>query len=100
MKSRRNILFSALTLFTLALSSASAFAETKEFDVYAVEINKTKYWLPSEVSQKKGAEFSLDKGAQFTVKKGDTVVFHPVSKIQGANNIHGFAIKEYNVSAL
>ena len=61
-----------------------AFANTREFFVNAIELSEVKMWLPSN----------------FTVKKGDTVVFHLKSKIKGANNIHGFTIKDYGVEVL
>jgi plastocyanin len=87
---------------SLILSSMNAFAETREFKVDAVEINKTKYWLPAHFKIKKNdLKFKVPAEAgDFTVKKGDTVIFRLVSKIGGANNIHGFAIDEYKIEAL
>jgi plastocyanin len=100
-KSARSSSLSLLATLGVLFFSVPVFAaETHEFDVQAVQINQAKYWLPTEMSQKKGAEFSLKNGATFTVKKGDTVIFHPISKIEGPNNIHGFAIDEFKVAAV
>ena len=98
MKLSRLSVFFCVSL--LSLTSLSAFAETRQFFVEALEKNKTKFWIPTKASMKEGAAFSEKEGVKFTVKKGDTVVFHLVSKIKGANNIHGFAIDEYKVEAL
>jgi len=92
---------SFVTALGVLLVSFSAFAaETREFDIEAVQLNKVKYWRPTEAAVKKGAQFSPKDGVKFTVKKGDTVILHPVSKIEGPNNIHGFAIDEFKVEAL
>ena len=94
-------LLTALSFVCLS-TSLTVFADTKEFFVNAVEINKTKYWLPADLKiDQKDPHFKVKEGAgDFTVKKGDTVVFHLLSKIGGANNIHGFAIDEFKVEAL
>ncbi|MFZ9596740.1 MAG: cupredoxin domain-containing protein [Bdellovibrionia bacterium] len=65
-------------------SSASVFAEVREIQATAVEINGTKFWIPSSI----------------VVKKGDTVKLHLTSKVPGANNVHGFAIEAYKIQAL
>lgn len=71
------------TLLTLSLlvGSSLALAETRSFTAVSVEIDGTKFWLPSS----------------FTVKKGDKVKFKIVSKVPGTNSIHGFTIKDFNV---
>ena len=73
-----------LVFSCLGLCSLSAFAETREFNVNAVEMSNAKFWLPSS----------------FTAKKGDTLLFHLKSKIKGKNNIHGFSIKDYGIEVL
>jgi nitrosocyanin len=72
-------LFCALSLFC-ALAS-SAYAETRTFNVTAVEVDGTKFWLP----------------ANLIVKKGDTVKIHAVSKVPGQNSVHGFAIDAFKI---
>lgn len=78
--------FFVLSLFGIANSFTTfTFAsETKTLSVTAVEISGTKFWLPSTL----------------VVKKGDSVKIHAISKVGGANNIHGFAIDEFKVQAL
>ncbi len=56
----------------------------QNFEVVAVEISGTKFWLPSTL----------------IVKKGDIIKIHAVSKIGGKNNIHGYAIDEFKVEQL
>ncbi|MGZ3698472.1 MAG: cupredoxin domain-containing protein [Bdellovibrionota bacterium] len=70
-----------IILILAFLSSLSAFAENRSFRADAVEIDGTKFWLPSS----------------FTVKKGDKVKIHIVSKVPGPNSVHGFAIDDYKV---
>src|SRR3954451_17464884 len=102
MKLNRVSILTRTALVALIFVSLNAYAETKEFKVDAIEINKTKYWLPADFKAKKNdPNFKVPEGAgDFKVKKGDTVVFHLISKIGGKNNIHGFAIDEYKVEAL
>ena len=71
------------TLFLICafLASSAAFAEARTFNVSAVEVDGVKFWLPSTL----------------VVKKGDTVKIHAVSKVPGANSVHGFAIDAFNV---
>src|SRR4051812_15773926 len=69
-----------LALSVLGLSAAS-YAETRTFNAVAVEIDGTKFWLPST----------------FYVKKGDKVKFHLINKVPGAGSVHGFAIADYKV---
>lgn len=77
---------SGLIAITIACSFASipSFAATQEFDIDVVEMSKTKFWMPSV----------------FVVEEGDTVVFHPVSKLEGPNNVHGFKIEGYEVEVI
>ena len=71
------------TLFValLSLVASTAYAETRTFNTVAVEIDGEKFWIPSS----------------FTVKKGDTVKIHAVSKVPGANSVHGFAIDAFKI---
>lgn len=70
-------------LMTLALFLVPviSYAETQTIQEVAVEVNGTKFWIPSTI----------------TVKKGDTVKIHAVSKIPGENSVHGFAIDAYKI---
>jgi nitrosocyanin len=68
-------------LLLVFLMASSLRAETRDFSLTAVEVNGTKFWLPSSL----------------IVKKGDTVKIHAVSKVPGAGNTHGFAIDEFKV---
>ncbi len=92
----------ATSLISLAIWSSSAFAKDHIFKLNAVEINKTKYWLPADFKiPKNSPNFKVPQNAaDFSVKKGDTVIFQLVSKIKGPNNIHGFAIDDYKIEAL
>jgi len=63
------------------LVSSLASAETRSFNLYTVEIQGTKFWLPSSI----------------TVKKGDTVKIKATSKVPGANSVHGFSIDDFKV---
>jgi nitrosocyanin len=63
------------------LAASAAFAETRSFTQYAVEIDGVKFWLPSTI----------------IVKKGDTVKIHAVSKVPGANSVHGLAIDAFKI---
>lgn len=70
-----------MTLASLITLAPAAFADTRSFNVYAVEVDGVKFWLPSTL----------------VVKKGDTVKIHAVSKIPGANSVHGFAIDAFKI---
>lgn len=74
----KNALLIVLSTFVL---SQAALAETKNFTMVAVEIDGTKFWLPSTL----------------IVKKGDRIKIRIVSKVPGANSVHGFAIDEFKV---
>ncbi|MEO5969655.1 MAG: hypothetical protein ABIQ95_06980 [Bdellovibrionia bacterium] len=67
-----------------SFSSAKAFAETLNINVVAIEVDGTKFWLPSMI----------------VAKKGDTVNIHAVSKVPGQNNVHGFAIDQFKIAGL
>ena len=65
------------------LFAATSFAEVRSFQEVAVEVNGTKFWLPSSI----------------TVKKGDSVKIHVVSKVPGdpKASVHGFAIDQFKI---
>jgi nitrosocyanin len=71
----------ASLLFILAGSTSAFAAETRTFNIDAVELSGAKFWLPSEV----------------VVKKGDTVKIHLTSKVAAPGNVHGFAIDAYKI---
>lgn len=64
--------------------SVAARAEVRSIEVVAIEAGGTKFWLPSTI----------------LAKKGDLVKIHAVSKVPGANNLHGFAIDAFKVQEL
>jgi nitrosocyanin len=76
--------FSAILFLAVGFATTGAFAEVRTFQEYAVEVGGVKFWLPSTL----------------TVRKGDTVKIKAISKLGGANNIHGFAIDEFKVQEL
>ena len=53
-----------------------------EVQSVAVEVNGTKFWIPSHI----------------TVNKGDTVKLHLVSKVPAPNTVHGFAIEAFKIA--
>lgn len=73
--------FAPIALALGLLIASAAHAETRTFNVVAVEVDGTKFWLPSTL----------------VVKKGDTVKIHAVSKVPGANSVHGFSIDAYKI---
>lgn len=56
-------------------------ADTKTFNIVAVDVSGVKMWLPSTL----------------TVNKGDVVKIHAVTKIKAPGNAHGFAIPGYRI---
>jgi plastocyanin len=73
------VLSAGLAMWGMSLQAYSS--ETRSFQETAVEINGTKFWLPSTI----------------TVKKGDHVKIKLVSKVPGAGSVHGFQIEGYDV---
>ncbi|MBU6375518.1 MAG: cupredoxin domain-containing protein [Bdellovibrionales bacterium] len=58
-----------------------AFSAERTFRLLTVEINGTKFWLPSTL----------------VVQKGDTVKIEAVTKLEGASAIHGLSIPEMKI---
>ncbi len=56
-------------------------AAERSFRLYTVEINGTKFWLPSTI----------------VVNKGDTVKIEAVTKLEGAASIHGLSIPDVKI---
>ena len=54
---------------------------TKSFTLVSVEVDDTKFWLPSVIA----------------VEQGDTVKLTLKNQVPGASNQHGFTIPAYNV---
>ena len=77
--------FALAVIFGLGLSQAACVSntspETRSFELHAIEVNGTKYWQPSTL----------------TVRQGDTVKLKLISKVPGANSVHGFAIDAFSV---
>lgn len=73
--------FAALLCAALPLSASAA---KKEFRLYTVEVDGVKFWIPSTV----------------IVKKGDRVKMELVSKVPGANSVHGFAIDAFKIQEI
>ena len=74
-------LMTILGFIAVVSAASSALAETRSFRLDAVEIDGVKFWLPSTI----------------VVKKGDTVKIEAMSKVPGANSVHGLEIKEFKV---
>lgn len=55
---------------------------TKSFTLVSVEINDTKFWLPSTI----------------TVDQGDKVKLTLKNQVPGASNQHGFNLAAYNIT--
>jgi nitrosocyanin len=68
-----------------APSAAAAPAEepgTKSFTLVSVEVDGTKFWLPSAIA----------------VEQGDKVKLTLINNVPGASNQHGFTIPAYNIT--
>ncbi len=68
-----------------APSAAAAPADepgTRSFTVVSVEVDGTKFWLPSAIA----------------VEQGDKVKLTLINNVPGASNQHGFTIPAYNVT--
>ena len=68
-----------------APSAAAAPAEepgNKSFTLVSVEVDGTKFWLPSAIA----------------VEQGDKVKLTLINNVPGASNQHGFAIPAYNIT--
>ncbi len=76
--------FWAFFYLTFVMMSPIARAESRAFRMFTVDASGVKFWLPSAI----------------IVKKGDSVKIEAVSKIPGANSIHGFEIAGFNVKEL
>lgn len=76
------IRFISATALVFFAAIGAAQAETRIIRAAAVEVNGTKFWLPSTI----------------IVKKGDDVVIQAVSKVPGAGSAHGFAIADFKVA--
>ena len=74
----------ALFIAAAFFASLSAHAGTRIIHAAAVEVNGTKFWMPSTI----------------VVKKGDDVVIQAKSLVPGApgTSVHGFAIEDFNVA--
>jgi nitrosocyanin len=55
---------------------------TKSFTLVSVEVDDTKFWLPSVIA----------------VEQGDTVKLTLKNQVPGASNQHGFTIPAYNIA--
>jgi nitrosocyanin len=55
---------------------------TKSFTIVAVEVDDTKFWLPSVIA----------------VQQGDKVKLTLKNQVPGASNQHGFTIPAYNIT--
>lgn len=71
------------TFFLLwaVFSSIPVLASERTFRIYTVELNGTKFWLPSTI----------------VVKKGDKVRLEAQTKLEGAASIHGLSIPDFTV---
>jgi nitrosocyanin len=65
-----------------ATTAAAEEPGTKAFNLVSVEVNDTKFWLPSTI----------------TVDQGDKVKLTLKNQVPGASNQHGFTIPAYNIT--
>ena len=79
MKAQLRLLLANL-LISFLVSSVS-FAAERSFKLYTVEVNGTKFWIPSTI----------------VVKKGDTVKIEAATKLEGAAGVHGLSIPDMKV---
>ncbi len=80
-------------LICITANSINAFAETRKFNLIAKEVDGTKHWFL------KGHTKKTDS-LTLTVNQGDTVKIHAISATGATNNVHGFAIDQFKVSAV
>ncbi|MEN9723772.1 MAG: Cupredoxin-like domain [Pseudomonadota bacterium] len=66
---------------SLNLASPSAFSAERSFRLYTVEVNGTKFWIPSTI----------------VVKKGDSVKIEAMTKLEGAASVHGLSIPDFKI---
>ena len=69
-----------VTLWALTGIPAARAAD-KVFKIYAVEINGTKFWLPSTI----------------VVRKGDHVKLEAQTKLEGQASIHGLSLPDFKI---
>lgn len=68
-----------LALSVLLVSSAAS-AETRKFNLFTIEVDGVKMWVPSTI----------------VVKKGDEVEITAASKV-GKGSIHGFTLADFKI---
>lgn len=71
----------ALFLVSLSVFESSGLCAERVFRLYTVEINGTKFWLPSTI----------------VVNKGDIVKIEAVTKLEGPAAVHGLSIPEVKI---
>ncbi len=74
--------FIAAAAMPAMAEEASSAANEKTFTVVAEQINKTKFWLPSNIM----------------VNQGDKVKLVLKNDVEGADNTHGFTIPAYGLT--
>jgi nitrosocyanin len=67
-------------LLSVVLAGHSMAAE-RSFRIYTVEINGTKFWLPSTL----------------VVKKGDKVKLEAQTRLEGQASVHGLSVPDFSV---
>lgn len=55
--------------------------QVQKFQLFTVELNGTKFWLPSTL----------------VVKKGSQVKIHLITKVPAPNHVHGFKIPDFGI---
>ena len=55
--------------------------KVQKFQLFTVELNGTKFWLPSTL----------------VVKKGSQVKLHLITKVPAPNHVHGFKIPDFGI---
>jgi plastocyanin domain-containing protein len=65
----------------MAVATHTAQAADRSFRIYTVEVNGTKFWMPSVI----------------IVKKGDRVKLEAQTKLEGQSSIHGLWLPDFNI---
>ena len=79
---RNTLILSVIAALASIAAAPWSWGATVKVREVAVEVGGVKFWLPSTI----------------VVKKGDDVVIDAVSKVPGANSVHGFALQDFGVA--
>jgi hypothetical protein len=77
----RSLAAAFASVFLLLSLTGLARAAERSFRIYTVEINGTKFWLPSTL----------------VVKKGDKVRLEAQTRLEGQASVHGLSLPDFKV---